>query len=141
MDSVQFLPGWEVRPDDEKQKMVDAFLDGHKDGWIIDGNYSKLSFERRAEEADIIIQLLFGRINCLFRCFKRYITYRGTKRPDMAEGCNEKFDAEFVKWILWEGRSKTVRERYKGIQKQYPDKVIVIRNQKQLNDCVKRLCI
>lgn len=138
LDSVQFLPDWEVRPDKDKQKMVAAFLDDHKDGWVIDGNYTKLSFERRTEEADIIIQLLFGRISCLLRCYKRFIIYRGKRRPDMAEGCNEKFDLEFVKWILWGGRTKTAKERYKGIQKQYPDKVVVIRNQRQLNDYVRR---
>ena len=46
------------------------------------------------------------------------------------DGCDEKMDWEFIKWILWEGRSKTVRERYKSIQIQYPDKVSVIKNQR-----------
>lgn len=141
LDSVQFLPDWKVRPDEDKQRIVAEFLDDHKDGWIIDGNYSKLSFERRVDEADIIIQLLFGRINCLLRCYKRFLIYKGKSRPDMAEGCNEKYDLEFVKWILWKGRSKTVRERYREIQKRYSDKVVVIRNQRQLNDYLGQLSI
>lgn len=133
MDTVQFLPNWEVRADTQKEEIVCSFLDSNPEGWVIDGNYTKLYFTRRVEEADIIIQLLFGRIPCLFRCLKRYLTYRGKSRPDMADGCNEKLDWEFVKWILWEGRSQTVKARYRAIQKQYPDKVIVIRNQRQLN--------
>jgi thymidylate kinase len=51
----------------------------------------------------------------------------------MAEGCNEKFDFEFIKWILWEGRSKKARKRYKDVISKYPKKIIVIKNQKQLD--------
>ena len=57
----------------------------------------------------------------------------------MAEGCNEKMDWEFVKWILWEGRTKQAKERYKKIQKMYPEKIIVIKNQKQLNKYMKEM--
>lgn len=133
MDTVQFLPGWEIRAETDKQNIVSSFLDSNPDGWVIDGNYSKLSFERRAAEADIIIQMLFGRISCLLRCVRRYRRYKGKSRPDMAEGCNEKLDFEFVKWILWEGRSKKIRNRYKLMRKQYPEKVDVIKNQRQLD--------
>ena len=62
LDQVQFLPNWEIRPEEEKMEQVAAFLDEHPKGWVIDGNYSKLSYERRNEEADRIVQLLFGRI-------------------------------------------------------------------------------
>ena len=50
----------------------------------------------------------------------------------MAEGCKEKFDLEFVKWILWDGRREK-KERYKGLVSQYGDKAVVIKNQKQLD--------
>ena len=45
----------------------------------------------------------------------------------------EKFDLEFVKWILWDGRRKKKKERYKGLVSQYGDKAVVIKNQKQLD--------
>jgi len=133
MDTVQFLPNWEEREAAEKQGMVCSFLNCNREGWVIDGNYSGLSYERRVEEADVVIQLLFPRISCLLRCVKRYFTYQGKCRPDITEGCEEKIDWEFIRWILWEGRSKTIIDRYRNIQKQYPGKVIVIRNQKQLD--------
>lgn len=139
LDTVQFLPDWEIRPEAEKQSIVRSFLDHNPDGWVIDGNYSKLSYERRVEEADVVIQLLFGRLHCLSRCFRRYRAYRGTSRPDMAEGCREKMDWAFVRWILWEGRSKKARDRYQQIRNRYPDKVLVLRNQKQLDAYIKGL--
>ncbi|MBR6773005.1 MAG: DNA topology modulation protein [Clostridia bacterium] len=136
LDSVHFLPGWVVRENEEKQRIVKAFLDTH-DSWVIDGNYSKLSYDRRMESADLIVLLLFNRITCLFRAYRRYKSFKGTTRPDMGKGCNEKFDKEFVKWILWEGRSKAARARYKDIISKHREKTVVIRNQRQLDRFIK----
>ena len=50
----------------------------------------------------------------------------------MAEGCPEKVDAEFVWWILHKGRRKTVREHYRKIREQYPKKVRILKNSRQV---------
>ena len=137
-DRVQFRPNWEIRPQASKEIMVKTFLDLHKD-WVIDGNYSGLSFERRMAEADVIILLLFNRISCLYRVIYRYLKYKNATRPDMADGCKEKLDAEFVKWVLRDGRKKESQQRYQRVISQYPQKTIVIRNQRQLNGVQKRI--
>lgn len=137
-DTVQFLPRWKIRSEEDKTAITEDFLNSH-DAWVIDGNYSKLCYDRRMREADTIILLLFNRFSCFFRAYKRYLKYRNTSRPDMAEGCNEKFDFEFARWILWEGRTKKARERYKNVIKEYRDKVVVIKNQRQLNKYMKKL--
>ncbi|MGN1023142.1 MAG: AAA family ATPase [Lachnospiraceae bacterium] len=139
LDTVQFLPGWEVREKEAQQDIVQSFLDGNPGGWIIDGNYSNLCYARRIAEADLVVLLLFGRWNCLLRCARRYRIYRGKSRPDMTKDCNEKLDWEFIRWILWEGRTKKIRDRYRLVQAQYPDKVIVLRNQRQLDAFIRRL--
>ena len=97
-DAVHFLPDWKIRSDEKKKRITENFLNTH-DSWVIDGNYSKLFYERRMEEADIIILLLFNRFSCLYRAYCRYIRYKNTTRPDMAEGCKEKFDLELNKYI------------------------------------------
>ena len=132
LDAVHHLAGWQERSREEEQAIVTSFLDTH-DAWIIDGNYTKVCYERRMEEADRIILLLFNRFSCLFRVTKRYFKYRNTVRPDMADGCEEKLDAEFILWVLFNGRRKSVRDRYAAIQRQYADKAFVIRSQKQLD--------
>ena len=137
-DKVQFRPNWEIRPQASKEIMAKTFLDLHKD-WVIDGNYSKLSFERRMEEADVILILLFNRFSCLYRVWRRYLKYKNAGRPDMADGCTEKLDAEFVKWVLREGRKKSSRQRYQRVMAQYPNKTIVVKNQRQLNAVRKRI--
>ena len=137
-DQVQFLPNWEIRETVEKERLTKEFLDSH-DAWVIDGNYSKLSYERRLEEADSIILLLFNRFSCLWRAYRRFRTYHNTIRPDMAEGCQEKFDWEFMRWILRDGRTKRARQRYQQIVSQYGEKVVVIQNQRQLDAYQKML--
>ena len=135
-DTVQFLPGWEERPFDEKLKMTEEFLDNNS-SWVIDGNYFRLCLERRIAEADEVILLLFSRLTCLKRAFSRYLKYKNTTRPDMAEGCNEKFDLEFAQWILFNGRSKDRRAKYEHIIKSCGEKAVVIKNPKQLDAYMK----
>ena len=137
-DRVQFRPNWEIRPQKSKEVMTKTFLDLHKD-WVIDGNYSKLSFERRMEEADVIVLLLFPKLSCLCRVTRRYLTFKDKSRPDMADGCKEKLDPEFVKWILRDGRTKETRDRYRRVLTQYGDKAIVVKNQRQLNKVQKKI--
>ena len=90
LDTVHHLSGWRSRPREESRAMVEAFLNTHDtSGWVIDGNYGKLAYDRRMEEADRIVMLLLNRLDCLQRVC-RYRTYRGSSRPDMTEGCREK---------------------------------------------------
>ena len=121
-DSIHFLPGWVETDRPYKREKVTEFLDANPEGWVMDGNYFKICAERRFEEADRILYLDFPRYICLPRVYKRLFTYRGKTRPDMAEGCNEKVDWAFLKWVLWEGRSPKKRADFEAVAQQYPDK-------------------
>lgn len=132
LDAVQFLPNWKERPMEEQKQITKTFLDTN-DSWVIDGNYSKLCYERRMEEADWIFLLLFNRFTCLYRVIRRYLKYKNTVRPDMPPGCEEKLDLEFIKWVLRDGRTKRAKKRYRGVIEAYPQKAVVVKNQRQLN--------
>ena len=133
IDTVQFKPGWEVREHEEKLDIVRAFMDENSArGWVIDGNYRKLEYDRRMEEADLIVFMDFNRISCFIRAWKRAKRFKGKTRPSMTAGCDEKFDHEFRMWILRDGRKKEVRERYEALIKKYSEKSVVIKNQTQL---------
>ena len=134
LDSVHFLPGWVERERADEQKIVEDFLDSHAErGWVVDGNYTKLSYERRIDEADLVIMMLLGRFACFRRAYLRSRKYKGQTRPDMGDGCAEKFDWEFATWILWRGRSKRARERYRTIREKYPDKTVVLKSQREID--------
>ena len=131
-DRVQFLPGWEERGLEEKQQITLEFMDTH-DSWVIDGNYSRLYWDRRMEEADLIVLMLFNRFSCLARAIRRYLKYKGTTRPSIADGCSEKLDREFICWILHGGRTGSVKKKYRSLAEAYPNKTVIIRNQRQLD--------
>ena len=139
LDTVQWLPGWKTRELDAKLDMVSDFLDENcEKGWVIDGNYKKLFYERRMDEADLIVFLDFPALRCLFRAYKRYFKYKGKTRSSITEGCDEKIDLEFIRWILRDGRTREIKNGYDALAKKYPEKFIRCRNDRQ-TDAVFRL--
>ena len=132
IDRLQFQPGWVDSDRDWMLKEMRDFLTKHSD-WVIDGNYSWCYYEERMQEADQIIFLNFSPLTCLFRAFKRYLTYRGKVRESMAAGCQEQFNWEFIRWILWDGRTKNAKERYQKLCQEYSHKVTILRNQRELD--------
>ena len=132
LDTLQFVPNWEMSDRSWMQEQVKFFLEA-KESWVIDGNYSSCCYEERIEHADQIIFLNFSRWNCLLRAAKRYSKNRGKVRDSMAQGCPEKFDWEFIRWILWDGRSSVHKEQYKQICLDYTQKSTIIHNQRELD--------
>ncbi|ARU45697.1 Topology modulation protein [Corynebacterium silvaticum] len=126
LDSVHFSTGWVEQDFAEESADVESFLNTHSD-WIIDGNYSLLSGERRLAEADRIIVILVPRMIRLWRIMRRLACYYGTTRPDMAAGCPEKVDFAFLKWVLWDSCTRAKRKYYLEIAKKYPRKTEIRR--------------
>lgn len=138
LDSVHFLPGWREREDGEKRRIVVEFM-RENSGWVIDGNYRRLLYDERTEQADIIVELLFNRFACLSRVWKRYREFNGKTRPDMGEGCPEKLDREFIKWVLKDGRTKSKKRHYKEVRERYPDKTVVLKSQRDIDRFLRGL--
>ncbi len=131
LDSVHYTADWKEREKEEEKEIVRTFLEENAE-WIIDGNYSSLYKQERLEQADEIILLLFNRFACLWRVIRRYRQFRNRTRPDLADGCIEKLDWEFILWILRDGRTKKKKDGYKRIQNTYASKVTVLKNSRQL---------
>lgn len=135
LDKVHWLESWVENDKESECKIVSDFLENN-DSWVIDGNYSHMSYNERLESADLIIFMNFNRFNCLFRAFKRLFENRGKTRESMADNCVEKVDFEFIKWILWDSRQKSQTNNYKYALENYRDKVIIIKNQKKYDDFI-----
>ena len=132
MDTLQFQPGWQDSDRDWMHNEMKTFL-VKNENWVIDGNYSWCYYEERMEQADQIIFLNFSAWNCLLRAFKRYLKYRGKVRESMAKGCPEQFNWEFIRWILWDGRSSVHKEQYKQTCLDFAQKITIIHNQRELD--------
>ncbi len=103
-DTIHWLPGWVESSDEYKIERVQKELE--KDRWIIEGSYRRILWKERLDAADTVIFLDFNRFLCLYRVIKRRIMYAGKTRPDMGEGCEEKLDWEFLRWVVYGGRRK-----------------------------------
>ena len=121
LDSVFWNPDWEPTPAEEWEKTVAKLV--RRDRWIMDGNFGGTR-ELRIRASDTVIFLDIPRLVCLYRVIRRAITFRGKSRPDMADGCHEKFDLEFAGWI-W-NFPKRSRGRILEQMKQFPEKRFVI---------------
>lgn len=109
LDTLYWHSGWVETPRAEWEQQVTALVT--RDAWIMDGNYSG-TLDIRIAACDTIIFLDLAPMICLWRAFKRWLRYRHHTRPDMAEGCPERFSFEFIVWIL----SYPVRTRPRVLQ-------------------------
>lgn len=96
LDALHWLPGWQVPPKNDWFEKVEKAIAG--ESWIMDGNFGA-TMEIRLAACDTVVFLDLPRLLCLYRVVKRRFVYRGTNRPDMAEGCREQIDLEFLRWI------------------------------------------
>lgn len=132
LDKEYWQAGWEVTPKEQwKEKQRHLLLGEY---WIVDGNYCG-SLNIRLEKADTVIFLDYNRYVCLYRVFKRWLTNIGKTRIDMAEGCNEKIDLPFIKFV-WRF---PIDSRYKIISelKEYGNvNVISLNNPKETKSLI-----
>lgn len=104
LDQMNWRSGWqEVSKEEQKQMQLEVLK---KDAWIIDGNYGG-TLDVRLQEADTVVFLDFHRVICTSRALRRVLRYRNQVRPDMAEGCPERFNLEFIKYIWNFPKTKT----------------------------------
>ena len=122
LDKLYWKPNWTETPKDEWRKIVGKII--KKDEWIMDGNFGG-TMEMRIDACDIVIFLDFPRTVCVYRALKRWIAYYKTNRPDMTEGCNEKFDLKFLGWI-W-NFEKNAKPRIENLLEKFQNEKTIIR--------------
>jgi adenylate kinase family enzyme len=103
LDKFYWKPCWIESGYEEWKNAVREFAD--KDSWIMDGNYSG-TIDLRIKRADTIIYLDASTIKCLTRIFNRIIKNYGRVRPEMPDGCFERFDWGFIKFVSSFNRKK-----------------------------------
>jgi adenylate kinase family enzyme len=112
LDRAFWKAGWVESSREEFDAAHDVIL--ANDRWIIDGNYTR-TIDRRAADADTIVVLDLPTISCMYGILKRALLGYGRTRPDMADGCPEKLDWEFTKWV-WRFRRDTRPQQMAAIE-------------------------
>jgi adenylate kinase family enzyme len=97
IDTIYWQAGWVMRPLDEIARLTNDAAD--VDRWVFEGNHSH-TMPHRASRADMLIFLDISTGRRLVRVVRRILKYHGRTRPDMGDGCPERFDWNFIKWVV-----------------------------------------
>ena len=111
-----WLPGWKLRNRPQIRTMIADAVAGER--WVMDGT-SPGTLDLRLPRADLVIWLRMPRILSLWRVVMRRIRYSGRSRPEMAEGCPEKIDMEFLRYI-WNFERMEVPEILQALERHGP---------------------
>ena len=135
MDQLNWKPGWVESSKDEIRRKLTAITAA--DRWIIDGTYGGTLSERLAR-ADQVIYLDYPISLCVRRLLTRISTYRGRARPDMTEGCPERFDMAFLFYLIrWTSGPRVRLEKHLiG----HEDKIIRFQSPVELKRWLDSLC-
>lgn len=96
LDRHYWKPGWVEPAKDEWRSKVSELIS--EDSWILDGNYGG-TMEMRLKRADTVIWLDLSRYLCVLRVLKRTFVPGYRSRIDLAEGCSERFEFDFLKYV------------------------------------------
>lgn len=99
-DKLVWRPGWVMALREELDLDMEHAL--AQDAWILDGSLRRF-WERAIPAADLIVHLDYPTWLSLARALRRIVGSWRQVRPDMADGCPEQFDLEFMLWI-WRWR-------------------------------------
>ena len=128
LDKLFWRPGWVQISREEFDVLHEQALSEPR--WIMDGNFNR-TIQRRLERCDTVIYLDFSRTACLWGVFKRIITTYGVVRPDMGEGCPERFDWDFLKWV-WNFNKDKRKKLMNQLAKAENVKVVILKNRRQV---------
>lgn len=112
MDALLWMPGWQMRDEDEFLRLATEAAAG--EAWVIDGNYTRTQ-AARLEHVEMIVFLDLPHWLRMWRILKRRIVNHGRTRADLGEDCPERLNGEFLRWC-WDFESKrapVMREKVK----------------------------
>ena len=134
LDKLFWHPGWVESTKEEIDAKIAAALDEPQ--WIMDGNYNR-TLPLRIRKCDAVIYLDFSRFACLMGVAKRVLTTYGTVRPDMADGCPERFDLDFLKWV-WNFNKNKREQYYRLLNEAEGVETIVLKNRRAVRKFLKQ---
>jgi adenylate kinase family enzyme len=136
LDRYFWKPGWIQTERQMWREWVEKLVS--EKSWIIDGTY-RSTFDIRFPRADTIIFLDYDVPLCLWRVLKRVVKNHGSRRPDMAEGCPERLDIEFIKFII-KFRADVRPAILENLQKYFKSgNLLVARNDCQLASLIRTI--
>ena len=128
LDKLFWTPGWVSLSREEFDKVHREAIVQEK--WIIDGNFDR-TMPERIRRCDAVVYLDFSRFACLLGVAKRILTTYGKVRPDMGEGCPERFDWEFLQWV-WNFNGSKREKNYRLLDQCCDKEIYILKNRRNV---------
>ena len=128
LDKLFWKPGWVSLSREEFDLVHQEAIS--RERWIIDGNFDR-TIPQRLSRCDTVLYLDFSRWTCVMGVAKRILTTYGTVREDMGEGCPERFDLEFLKWV-WDFNKNKRQKNYRLLEEAEGVEVIILKNRREV---------
>ena len=118
LDKFYWKPGWIESSEEERAERIGEVVS--REAWLLEGNYGS-TLHLRLPRATRVIYLDYPIPLCLWRIMKRIRRYGGRTRPDMAEGCEERFDINFMWYVAgWRwGPGKRLERQLAGHEEKF----------------------
>lgn len=127
LDKVLWKENWQMIEYEKRVEIHNGIIAG--DSWVIDGMW-RSHLPERISRATLVIFLDYKRGVCFRRAILRRLKFAGKQRDDIANGCLEKLDGYFLKYI-WNFR-KNVRPLILQLLQEHPEvQVVTLKNPKQ----------
>jgi len=125
MDKIHYRPGWVERSRAEKDRLTGEVH--ARDRWIFEGGHSSTYAERIAR-ADTFIWLDVPVGLRMVRVLRRSFRYYGRTRPDLPDGCPERFNLQTVGFLrfIWRTRH-SARAKLEAVYRDPPAHLTVHR--------------
>jgi adenylate kinase family enzyme len=95
LDVLYWRPGWKACDTTSFRTRVADAIAGN--GWVVDGSFSGLVFDLTLARADTLVIIDRPRWLCQWRIVWRSAFERDATRPDLPEGCPERFDLNLIR--------------------------------------------
>ena len=95
LDQEYWRAGWVEPASDEWAAQVEELI--ARPRWVMDGNYGG-TLARRLERTQLVVNLDYPRSVFFPRMLWRSLSHLGRTRADMAPGCLERLDPEFIRY-------------------------------------------
>jgi len=131
LDRLYWKPGWEHLSREEFRVVLDESLSANQ--WIMDGDFDH-TLAHRLDYCDAAVLLDYPTIVCLAGVIRRWVTHYGKTRSSMTEGCPERLDGDFIRWVI--SYRRTRRPDHMKLLKQAGEKdnhprIFILKNRRQ----------
>lgn len=133
---ILWLPGWRQRDRAEQRQRIAVRIAA--DRWVMDGT-GPSTFDLRVPRSDVVIWVRMPRLLCVWGVLTRWLKYFGRTRPEMAPGCIEKVDREFLEFI-WTFEQKFSPRIVAGLAEHGPEvPVLQLKSRRQMSQLLDLL--